>query len=113
MSLNVLCLACGSGGYVDRGSSPPWTLCRLCGRAWMPGFLHDSAVAPLSWWIEWDADRLGGCWRIFETDHEVDASFEVAATPRRSIALDLVQELLNLLARQRDAAELTPSESAT
>lgn len=93
------CLSCGSGGFVDRGSSPPGTLCRLCGRAWTAGLLHGRNYPALSWWVEWD--RAEGVWRLYETDVDAGVSREVARTRRRRTALDLIEALLGIPAGGR------------
>ncbi len=113
--MNAPCGACGSEGYLRRGTAPPWTLCRMCGRAWMPGLLHEPSFPPLSWWIEHrGTDPMSyGEWVVFEADTNARVSFELAATPFRSTALDLIQAFLNSIATKRDAGDLARTDTLT
>jgi hypothetical protein len=95
------CLACGSAGHVDRGTSPAWTVCRLCGRAWIPslGKAHP-AYPELAWWTEWVPDDSAtgrGAWALYESDVAASFSTEISASPSRKAILDFLVAVLDVI----------------
>jgi hypothetical protein len=110
------CLRCGSAGHVDRGTSPAWTLCRLCGRAWIPSLGKAHPTYPeLAWWVEWDRDRFGpglGGWGLYESDVAASFSAEIAASRSRATLLDVLQALLDLIGKRTGSRTARQKEAA-
>ena len=103
------CLRCGSAGHVDHGTSPAWTLCRLCGRAWIPSLGKNHPAYPeLAWWIEWDRDHFGaglGAWTLYEADVGASFSTNIAVSGCRRTILDLLEAVLGVIATRTGAAD--------